>query len=610
MHIKQWLLGHPLATAQAAHERLSKPVALAVFASDALSSVAYATEEILLVLVLAGVMAVSLSIWVSLAIVLLLGILTVSYRQIIFAYPGGGGAYTVSRENLGQNWSLCAAASLLIDYVLTVAVSVAAGIAAISSAFPALQPYTVTLGLLAIGTLIFGNLRGVRESGKIFSIPTYVFISSLGVLILMGIGRWVFGWGDGQAATVAAPVAVEGLTLFLLLRAFSSGCTALTGVEVISNGVSAFRKPAPDNASITMIWMAGILGSLFLGISILAQLYGVLPKENETLISQLARLVFGDNILYYIFQTATMLILILAANSSFAGFPRLASLLAQDSFLPHQMKGVGDKLVFSNGILLLGLFAGLLLVVFHGDTHALIPLYAVGVFLSFTLSQGGMVRYWQKELKYGRKAGAKKSLAINLTGCIATALATLIIAGTKFIHGAWAVLVLIPVLMLLFQSIKRHYTVADWALSLTQYSRPGQGKQSLYLMPISGVNRAVVYALDYVLDNVDKPDFRAIYIDTDGDATSLVKPQWDKWGRGVPLVVIPSPFRSMLVPLLQHIEQVRQERVGAWITVVLPEVIPAHWWQQLLHNQRALLVKGALLFRYNIIVLDVPYHLD
>jgi amino acid transporter len=610
VHIKQWLLGHPLATAQAAHERLSKPVALAVFASDALSSVAYATEEILLVLVLAGVMAVSLSIWVSLAIVLLLGILTVSYRQIIFAYPGGGGAYTVSRENLGQNWSLCAAASLLIDYVLTVAVSVAAGIAAISSAFPALQPYTVTLGLLAIGTLIFGNLRGVRESGKIFSIPTYVFISSLGVLILMGIGRWVFGWGDGQAATVAAPVAVEGLTLFLLLRAFSSGCTALTGVEVISNGVSAFRKPAPDNASITMIWMAGILGSLFLGISILAQLYGVLPKENETLISQLARLVFGDNILYYIFQTATMLILILAANSSFAGFPRLASLLAQDSFLPHQMKGVGDKLVFSNGILLLGLFAGLLLVVFHGDTHALIPLYAVGVFLSFTLSQGGMVRYWQKELKYGRKAGAKKSLAINLTGCIATALATLIIAGTKFIHGAWAVLVLIPVLMLLFQSIKRHYTVADWALSLTQYSRPGQGKQSLYLMPISGVNRAVVYALDYVLDNVDKPDFRAIYIDTDGDATSLVKPQWDKWGRGVPLVVIPSPFRSMLVPLLQHIEQVRQERVGAWITVVLPEVIPAHWWQQLLHNQRALLVKGALLFRYNIIVLDVPYHLD
>ncbi len=611
MQIKHWLLGHPLATAQATEERLSKPVALAVFSSDALSSVAYATEEILLVLVLAGPVALQASIWISLAIVLLLAILTASYRQIIVAYPAGGGAYTVSKANLGVKWSLAAAAALLIDYVLTVAVSVAAGIAAVTSAFPALREHRVGLGVLAILGLTYANLRGVRESGKLFAVPTYLFIGSLGLLLVGGLGRLLFG-GELRPAAPAPTLAgaTEGLTLFLLLRAFSSGCTALTGLEVISNGVAAFRKPAAENAATTMVWMAAILGTLFLGITGLAAALAVLPREDETVVSQLGHVVFGDGPLYYFLQATTLGILFLAANGSFAGFPRLASLLAKDGFLPHQMSELGDKLVFSNGILLLGGFAALLLLLFGGDTHALIPLYAIGVFLSFTLSQGGMVQYWRAAWRFERRRGARKALAINLAGCAATGLATIVLAVTKFVQGAWAVILLIPLLMMMFRTIRRHYVAADWALSLGQYSRLPVPKRTVYVMPISGVNRAVVLALDYVLDNVGRPDLRAVYVDTDPDATAEVKAQWEKWGRGVPLIVIPSPFREIVVPLLRYIEQVRQENLGGWVTVLLPEVVPGRWWQTLLHNQRALLIKGALLFKYNTIVLDVPYHLD
>jgi amino acid transporter len=608
-HLKHWLLGNPLATTQLKHERLSKPVALAVFSSDPLSSVAYATEEILLVLVLAGTVALQVSLYISIAIVLLLTILTASYRQIIHAYPGGGGAYTVSRANLGVQWSLAAAAALLIDYVLTVAVSVAAGIAAVTSAVPSLYDYRVVLGVLAIAIVTYGNLRGVRESGRVFAVPTYVFIGILGILILTGLGR-VFTGSGVPVAVAASPPVVESLSLFLVLRAFSSGCTAMTGVEVISNGVSAFRKPAPQNAATTMVWMAVILGSLFLGITVLSYVFGLVPVENQTLVSQLGRVIFGEGFLYYFLQAATMMILILAANSAFAGFPRLASLVAQDGFLPHQMNALGDKLAYSNGIVLLGAFAAVLLAIFQGDTHALIPLYAVGVFVSFTLSQAGMVVYWRDAWRFERKRGARKSLAINLTGCIATGVVTVVIAMTKFLHGAWAVLVLIPVLMAMFRTIRKHYAFTDWALSLDQYSRPAVPKKNVYIMPVSGVNRAVVYALDYVLQNADTPNIRAVYVDTDPAHTAEMKAQWEKWGRSVPLIVISSPFRSILIPLLQYIEQVRQENLGGWVTVVLPEVVPGRWWQTLLHNQRALLIKGALLFKYNTIVLDVPYHLD
>lgn len=612
MRLKHWLLGHPLATAQAPTERLAKPIALAVFSSDPISSVAYATEEILLVLVLTGAAALQASVWISLAIVLLIAILTASYRQIIFAYPGGGGAYIVSKANLGVQSSLAAAAALLIDYVLTVAVSVAAGVAAVTSALPSLHEHRVSLGVLAIAVLTYGNLRGVREAGRLFAFPTYLFIGTLGLLFVVGAGRLLQG-GPASLPAGAAPVppeAVEGLTFFLLLRAFSAGCTAMTGMEVISNGVPAFKKPSPENAATTMIWMACILGTLFLGISTLSYAFGLLPRESETLVSQLGRTVFGDSVVYYWLQATTMMILILAANSSFAGFPRLASLLAQDGFLPHQMSEIGDKLVFSNGIMLLGAFAALLLVLFQGDTHALIPLYAIGVFLSFTLSQGGMVQYWRSAWRFGRRPGARKALAINLAGCLATGVATVVLAATKFLHGAWAVIVLIPLLMVMFRTIRAHYTLADWALSLSQYSRSARPRKTMYLMPVSGVNRAVVYALDHVLDNIGTPNLRAVFVDTDPAVTAEVKAQWDKWGRGVPLVIIPSPFRSIVASVLQYVEQVRQENLGGWVTVVLPEVVPGRWWQTLLHNQRALLIKGALLFKYNTIVLDVPYHLD
>ena len=601
MWLKRWLLGHPLATKQAAHERLSNPIALAVFSSDPLSSVAYATEEILLVLVLAGTAALHYSLGISLVIVGLVAILTVSYRQTIYAYPSGGGAYVVAKCTLGEHPGLVAAAALLIDYVLTVAVSVAAGIAAITSAVPELHEHRVGLGLLAIAVLTWGNLRGVRESGKIFAVPTYLFVGSLGLVIVTGLGRMLFG--AGEAHPPPSIPAVEGLTLFLLLRAFSSGCTALTGIEAISNGVPAFRPPASKNAATTMIWMAAILGSLFLGLTILAYVYGLVPREEETLISQIARISLGGGVLYYFMQVATMLILILAANTSYNGFPRLASLLAQDSFLPHQMRSVGDRLAFSNGIFILGLSAALLLILFRGETHALIPLYAIGVFLSFTLSQAGMVRHWQD--RKGR--GWRKKLVINLTGAVATGVATVVLAITKFTHGAWMVIFLIPLLISMFKKIQWYYKMADWQLSLDMYDRPKNPPPNVVVMPIGSVNRAVVIALDYVRQRAQ--DIRAVHVDVDPEETAKVKADWEKWGGGIPLVILPSPYRSFIQPLLDYIEKVRQENPGGWVTVVLGEVLPARWWENLLHNQRALLIKAALLFKFRVVVTDVPYHL-
>lgn len=601
MWFKRWLLGRPLATVQAAHERLSNPVALAIFSSDPLSSVAYATEEILLVLVLAGTVALHYSIGISLVIVGLVAILTASYRQTIYAYPSGGGAFVVAKANLGEAPGLVAAAALLIDYVLTVAVSVAAGIAAITSAVPELHEHRVGLGLLAIAILTWGNLRGVRESGKIFALPTYLFVGSLGLVIVVGLGRTLFG--AAEAHPLPSVPAVEGLTLFLLLRAFSSGCTALTGVEAISNGVPTFRNPASKNAATTMIWMACILGGLFLGITVLAYTYGLVPRDEETLISQIARISLGGGALYYFMQVATMLILILAANTSYNGFPRLACLLAQDSFLPRQMRNVGDRLAFSNGIFILGLSAALLLIIFQGNTHALIPLYAIGVFLSFTLSQTGMVRHWLD--RKGR--GWRKKFTINLTGAVATGVATVVLAVTKFTHGAWMVIFLIPTLIGMFKKIQWHYKMADWQLELTMYERPKNPPPNIVVMPIGTVNRAAVIAMDYVRQRAH--DFRVVHVDVDPEETAKVKEDWEKWGMGLPLVILPSPYRSFLEPFLDYLEKVREENPGGWVTVALAEVLPARWWENLLHNQRALLIKAAVLFKFRVIVTDVPYHL-
>lgn len=604
MIVKRWLVGDPLKTAQAAHERLSKTLALAIFSSNAISSVAYATEEILLVLILAGAAAVAWSIPVSLAILFLVAVLTVSYRQIIYEYPEGGGAYIVARTNLGEVPALIAAGALMIDYVLTVAVSVAAGIAAITSAVPMLFPHREALGLIAIVFIVVMNLRGVRESGKFFAIPTYFAIGALSLMVIIGTVRSLIGSSPGPlAGPMPGSASMEGLTLFLILRSFAAGCSAVTGMEVISNGVKAFRRPESHNAAVTMIWMSAILATLFIGISWMAYHFGILPKEDETVVSQLARLTFGTGVAYYTVQIGTMLLLVLAANSAFAGFPQLSSILARDGFMPHQMASFGDRLVFSNGILILGFFACLLLVIFHGDTHQLIPLYAIGVFVSFTLSQAGMVLRWL------RKKGPhwRTKLLVNGVGAVTTGIATVIIATTKFVHGAWIVFLLVAVLIMMFRSIRSHYKAVAEQVALSRDTRPPRPRRNVVIIPIGGVNRAVVRAVDYARSHGG--EVKAVLIDVDKEETALVEIKWAQWGCGVPLIVLPSPYRSILRALLGYVEEHLQKDPDCWITVVVPEILPARWWQNILHNQRALLLKASLLWKDRVVLTDVPFHL-
>ena len=605
MILKRWLVGDPIKTAQAAHERLSKRLALAIFSSNSISSVAYATEEILLVLILAGTAALAWSIPVSLAILFLVIVLTISYRQIIYEYPEGGGAYIVARSNLGEMPALIAAAALMIDYVLTVAVSVAAGVAAITSAVPEWFGHRTALGLLFTLFIVVVNLRGVRESGKFFAVPTYLAIGGLGLMVVAGTYRSL-----SNASILLPPVTATGLnggtealTLFLILRAFAAGCAAVTGMEVISNGVKAFRSPESGNAATTMVWMSVILGSLFMGISLMAYHYGIIPKEDETVVSQLARLTFGTGLVYYVIQVGTMTLLVLAANSAFAGFPHLASILARDGFMPHQMATFGDRLVFSNGIIILGFFACLLLVIFQGDTHALIPLYAIGVFVSFSLSQAGMVRRWvmKKGLHW------RKKLIVNGIGAITTGIATTIIAVTKFMQGAWIVFLLVAALIMMFRAIRSHYKAVAEQVQLTRDARPPRPRRNLILIPIGAVNKAVVRAVDYARSRGG--EVRAVLIDVDKEETALVEMKWAQWGCGVPLIVLPSPYRSILGALMDYIEENLDKDPECWITVVLPEILPARWWQNILHNQRALLLKGALLFKDRVVLTDVPFHL-
>jgi amino acid transporter len=602
MILKRWLVGDPLKTAQARHERLSKTIALAIFSSNAISSVAYGTEEILLVLILAGTAAVAWSIPVSLAILFLVLVLTISYRQIIYEYPEGGGAYVVARTNLGDRPALVAAAALMIDYVLTVAVSVAAGIAALTSAIPSLFIHREALGLVAILFIIVMNLRGVRESGKFFAIPTYFAIGALGLLVIIGTLRSFTSPGIMLPSTAAEET--ETLTLFLVLRAFAAGCSAVTGMEVISNGVKAFRPPESQNAATTMLWMSVILGSLFMGVSWMAYHDGIVPKADETVVSQLARLMFDTGPIYYAVQIGTMALLVLAANSAFAGFPHLASILARDGFMPHQMATFGDRLVFSNGIIILGFFACLLLVVFEGDTHALIPLYAIGVFVSFTLSQAGMVKRWL--VKKGPHWQTK--LIVNGAGALTTGIATVIIASTKFMQGAWIVFLLVAILLLMFQGIRSHYKAVKEQIALDRRGeRPPLPRRNIVIIPISGLNRAVVRALDYARSRPG--EIRAVFIDVDPEESAKVKIQWAQWGGGVNLIALSSPYRSVLGSLLDYVEELLEKDQNTWVTVVIPEILPARWWQSILHNQRALMLKAALLFKDRVILIDVPYHL-
>ena len=599
--LKRAFLGSPLPTAQSRHERLAKSTALAVFASDALSSVAYATEEILLVLVLAGTVALSYSLPISIAIAILIAIVVSSYRQTIRAYPQGGGAYIVSKDNLGAPAGLVAGAALLIDYVLTVAVSVAAGIAALTSAVPGLFPYRPWLCVAAVVAVALANLRGIRESGKIFAAPTYLFIGSLGVLIIYGGLGAVFDFLP-EAPYQRHPPGLEGVGLFLFLRAFASGCTALTGVEAVSDGVPAFKPPEAHNARIVLTVLGVILIVLFLGITFLAYDFGIAPRHEETVISQLARHVFGGGALYFEIQAVTMMILLLAANTSFADFPRLSFFLARDRFIPRQFATQGDRLVFSNGILILSGLAALLLVIFRGDTHALIPLYAVGVFLSFTLSQASMVRRWLRL----KEEGWWWRWWLNAIGAVVTGLVMVTIAATKFTHGAWIVVLLIPTLVTVFVMVHRHYEEVAVQLSLDAFSPPPPMTNTVLVL-VGDIHRGVIKAIQYA--QTLSPNAKAVFVETDPERTRRLEEKWGRYGMGVPLIVLTSPYRSLLGPLTKYVDHLQNQGENHVVTIVLPEFIPARWWQLGLHNQTAFLIKGAMLFRKNVIVTDVPYHL-
>jgi amino acid transporter len=602
--VKRLLVGAPIPSHLAHHERFSRVTGLAILSSDPLSSVAYATEEILRVLTVGGVAALSLVTPIGAVIATMLAIVVFSYRQTIHAYPNGGGAYIVAKENLGRLPSLLAASSLLIDYVLTVAVSIAAGVAAITSAVPhlGLDPVTVCLGF--VGILMLGNLRGIRESGRLFAGPTYFFIVSILVMIAVGGLRYLTGTlHPVPVSEHGLPPGTAALPLFVLLTAFSNGCTALTGVEAVSNGVPAFRPPESRNAAQTLVAMAVLSITMFIGITLLAHAYAIVPNDSETVVSQIARATFGGRGLpYYAVQAATMAILVLAANTAYADFPRLASILARDRFLPRQFMNQGDRLAFSNGILILSVLASTLLVIFGGDTHALIPLYMIGVFVSFTLSQAGMVVHWRRL----REPGWRSSAAINGFGALVTGVVLVIVATTKAAEGAWIILLMIPVLVTVFEVTRRHYEHVASELTLRGWSPDDVGGH-VVLVPIGGVQRAVVKALRYA--RTLSRDVRAVYVEIDSAATAAVRAQWPEWGQGVELVVLDSPFRSLMEPLLEYIEDVQRADPAGYVTVILPEFVPGRLWQHLLHNQHALLIKGALLFKPNVVVTSVPFHL-
>ena len=602
--IKRLIVGAPIPSHLAHHERFSRVTGLAVLSSDPLSSVAYATEEILRVLMVGGIAALSLVTPIGAVIATMLAIVVFSYQQTIHAYPTGGGAYIVAKENLGRMPALIAAASLLIDYVLTVSVSIAAGVAAITSALPHWHIDAVVLCLGFVAILMFGNLRGIRESGRLFAAPTYFFIIS--ILTMIAVGAWRYFTGTLHPVPPPQPALPQGtalLPVFMLLTAFSNGCTALTGVEAVSNGVPAFRPPESRNAAQTLVAMAVMSITMFVGITLLAHAYGIVPNDSETVVSQIARATFGGRgWAYYAVQAATMAILVLAANTAYADFPRLASILARDRFLPRQFMNQGDRLAFSNGILILSALGALLLTVFGGDTHSLIPLYMIGVFVSFTLSQAGMVIHWRTL----REPGWRTSAAINGFGAIVTGIVLVIVATTKAAEGAWIIILMIPVLVTIFEITRRHYDHVASELTLRGWEPDGEGRHTV-LVPIGGMQRAVVKALRYARTLAG--DVRAVYVEIDPKLTEALRQQWPQWGQGVDLVVLESPYRSLMEPLLEYIEQLQKAAPHGYITVILPEFVPQRLWQHLLHNQHALLIKGALLFKPNIVVTSVPFHL-
>ncbi len=622
---QHWLIGRPLPTADAPHQTIGKVIGLAVFAGDALSSVAYAPEETLVILAAAGTAGFRYAFPIACAVTLLLAIVTISYQQTIHAYPGGGGAYIVARDNLGEIAAQTAGAALLTDYVLLAAVAVSSGVAQIASAFPVLLPYRVPLAVGLIAVILLANLRGVRESGRAFAIPVYFFLVTTVLAVAVGFFRYL----TGTLGVVVNPPpmemvhAAQPITLFLILRAFASGTTALTGVECISNGVPAFREPRSHNAGMTMIWMSTILGVLFLGITYLLGQIGAVPSASETTISQLARTVFDGRGLFYLGTIAgTTIILILATNTAFAGFPRLSAIQAGDGFLPRQLTFRGSRLVYSRGMATLGVIASLLVILFGASVTALIPLWAIGVFLSFTLSQTGMARRWWKigRLAPGEEVrergsvlryepGWRLKLAVNGLGACVTAVVTVIFAAAKFRDGAWIVVLLIPTLVVIFFAIHRHYRNLAMSLALKGEGRWMHHKRHRVILPISEIHEGTLAALSYAraLSN----DVTAVYVSLDAAEAESLRAEWAIHGEGVRLVILDSPFRLLLEPLLDYIGEITAKRQPTeMVTIVIPQVIPRRWWHNLLHARTATWLRLALIRKPGIVVCAVPYQAE
>lgn len=598
--VRRLLIGKPLATDRMEFEKLGKAGGLAVFAADAMSSVAYGPEEVLIVLVAAGSSGLHYGIGVGIALALLIAIVATSYRQTVMEYPSGGGAYVVARENLGPLPSHIAGAALLTDYVLTVAVSVAAGIAAITSAVPAWHEHRVLLGVACVVLIMIGNLRGVRESAAAFALPVYGFV--LAALVTVFGGLWSLWSGALQPNPLPDLPVLHPLSMFLILRAFSSGCASLTGIEAVANGVQAFREPRGRNAAWVMVALATILGFTVIGVSILIRYLHIVPVETETALSQIGAQVFGRHFMYYTLQVLTALILIFAANTSFTGFPRLAAFMAKDGFIPRQMANVGDRLVYSNGIITLALLAIALLVGFHGNVTALIPLYAVGVFTAFTTSQAGMVIHWRRKQDPGWKLRA----TVNGVGAVATGIVLLVVASTKFLLGAWIVCLIIPLLVVIFQAIHRHYQYVASRLSLERAGevRP---RRNLVVLLVGGMHRGTLEALAYAR-TLGVP-VRAVHIEAAGEAQPRIQKLWHEYEKQVPLIVVPSPYRNLAIPFVDYLKQVKEQENYDTVTVILPEFVVDKWWESLLHNHSALWLQLLLRNLPGVAVLNMRYQL-
>lgn len=611
--VQRFLFGRPIASAEEASERVSKFTGLALFASDNISSSAYATEEIMRVLVLAGVGALTLTMPLTLGICVVLAIVAISYREVIRAYPDGGGSYVVANDNLGPLAGLTAGAALLTDYILTVAVSTAAGIAALTSAFPELFPYRVVVMVAVVGVITMINLRGVRESGRAFAIPTYLYV--VGILGLLGYGLFRFATGT-LPAYVAPPEwleiehgATEALGLFLLLRAFASGSVALTGTEAVSNGVPAFRPPEVRNAQTVLITMASLFAVIFVALSFLAGQLGIVPDPTETttVVGQLGRTLVGESPFFYFLQFSTALILLLATNTSFNGFPRLTSIMARDRFLPRIFQFRGDRLAYTSGIVVLAVVACLLIVAYNGSVTSLIPLYTVGVFIAFTCSQAGLTRRWF--LRRNEERGARFRMLINGLGTLTTGFVAIEVAFSKFLLGAWLVLVLIPLMIAVMWAIRKHYTALDAALRPETPLDPAQIRPR-YVIPIAKLNIPATQAIAFARATAGEGAVTAIHITDDPVAAERMREEWNRGQYGdAELVIIESPFRSLSRPFLAYIDALRDAYPSDQIIVVLPEFVHANWWEHLLHNQTALRLKASLLFEPGVIVTSIPYHL-